>query len=131
MYMQNMDVYGAYRNMTDEAKELYRRYKQWCDECPKAYDFTCSGASAERCRQEKRKLLLQMLDITDTRKFCVVTAQKGYPVRHIFPVSADAEEHLEELKTEYYTGYARLPYDEFHFFIGLHRAQAFAEAFAK
>ena len=40
-----------------QAAEKYRLYMQWCNECPKAYDFTCSGADAKKCEQEKQKLL--------------------------------------------------------------------------
>lgn len=33
--------------------EKYRLYMQWCNECPKAHNFTCSGADAKECEQEK------------------------------------------------------------------------------
>lgn len=36
--------------------EKYRLYMQWCDECPKAHNFTCSGADAKKCEQEKTKV---------------------------------------------------------------------------
>lgn len=38
-----------------DAQKLYK-YMHWCDDCPKAYDFTCSGADAKRCEEEKNKL---------------------------------------------------------------------------
>lgn len=43
------------QNMEDTEK--YRLYMQWCNECPKAHDFTCSGVDAKKCEQEKQKLL--------------------------------------------------------------------------
>lgn len=43
------------QSMTDAEK--YRLYMQWCNECPKAHEFTCSGADAKKCEQEKQKLL--------------------------------------------------------------------------
>ena len=41
----------------EEKENLIRKYMQWCQDCPKAYDFTCSGASAKKCEEEKEKLL--------------------------------------------------------------------------
>ena len=35
--------------------ELKRKYMQWCNDCPKAYDYTCSGADAKRCEAERKK----------------------------------------------------------------------------
>ena len=35
----------------------FERFMQWCNECPKAHNFTCSGADAKKCEQEKQKLL--------------------------------------------------------------------------
>lgn len=127
---------NAYTNMTDEAKELHRQYLQWCDECSKAYDFSCSGADAKQCKEKKRELLSRILDITDTRTFCVVVSSafkaRYIPiVRHIFRVSDDAESRLDELKAEYYADYAQLSHDEFHFFKGLHRAQAYEKSLGK
>lgn len=31
-----------------------RKYMQWCNDCPKAYDYTCSGADAKRCDAERK-----------------------------------------------------------------------------
>jgi hypothetical protein len=45
------------QNMQDTEK--YRLYMQWCNECPKAHNFTCSGADAKKCEQEKQKLLTE------------------------------------------------------------------------
>lgn len=67
----------------------------------------------------------RFLDLVDTRRFCVVVNSMG--VRHCFPVTEDAQEHLEDLKKEYYSNYTEISDDEFHFFIGLHRAQKFME----
>lgn len=119
---------NAYINMTDEAKELLSQYLQWCDECSKVRDFSCSEADAKQCNEKKRELLSRILDITDTRTVCVVVGGRSERIpitRHIFRVSEDAENRLEELKAEYYDDYAQLPDDEFHFFRGLHRAQAY------
>lgn len=118
---------SPFENMTDEAKELRRQYLQFCDGCTKAYDFTCSGADAEKCNKRKEELLNRIYDITDTRCMCVVTAKEdNIPcVRHVFRVSEDAEKRLDELKKEYYSDYTQLTTDEFHFFTGYHRADAF------
>ena len=118
---------NAYQNMTDEAKELRRQYLQFCDECSKAHDFTCSGADAKACKEKKDELLKMMLDICDTRRFCVVTNNDEYIpcVRHIFRVSEKAD--LEGIKKEYYAAYSQNTADEFFIFTGLHNAQNFAE----
>lgn len=115
---------NAFENMPNEAKELYRQYKQYCDECSKAHDFTCSGADAKVCEAKKKELLDRVLDLADKRKFCVVI-NNGFPkcVRHIIRVSDDAEQHLEELKAEYYADYSKLPDDKFVFCTGLHNAE--------
>ena len=44
-------------------------------------------------------------------------------------VEEEAVNRLEELKEEYYETYTKLPDDNFCFFRGLHRAQAYAEKF--
>lgn len=90
---------NAYCNMTNEAKELYE--------------------------EKSHEVLIKMLDICDTRLFCVVTSNEH--VRHIFRVAEDAVNRLEELKEEYYETFTKLPDDNFIFFRGLHRAQAYAE----
>ena len=89
---------SPFENMTDEAEEL-----------------------------RKEELLNRIYDITDTRCMCVVTAKEDdIPcVRHVFRVSEDAEKRLDELKKEYYSDYTQLTTDEFHFFTGYHRADAF------
>ena len=111
---------NAFENMPDEAKELYRQYKQYCDECSKA--------DAKACEAKKKELLDRTLDLADKRKFCVVV-NNGFPkyVRHIIRVSDDADKHLEKLKTEYYTDYSKLPNDEFIFCTGLHNAEKMYE----
>ena len=38
-------------------QEAIYDYLHFCDECPKAHDFTCSGADVNRCEKEKEKLL--------------------------------------------------------------------------
>lgn len=122
---------NAYGNMNSEAKELRRQYLQFCDECSKAHDFTCSGADAKACKEKKNEILKMMLDISDIRLFCVVTNKNEHIpcVRHIFRVEEQALSRFEELKEEYYETYAKLPDDNFCFFRGLHRAQAYAEEF--
>lgn len=74
---------------------------------------------------ELEALSERFLDLVDTRRFCVVVNSMG--VRHCFPVTEDAQEHLKDLKKEYYSEYTESPDDEFHLFIGLHRAQRFME----
>ena len=100
----------AFQNVTKEADYLRTQY------------------DAETNPEKRQKILKRLLDITDTRLFCVVVSgEEGtICVRHIFRVSDDAKEHLDELKAEYYTDYEQLPTDEFFFFTGYHRAEAFA-----
>lgn len=43
-------------------------------------------------------------------------------------VSDDAEEHIDELKAEFYAAYTKCLDDEFRFFKGLHRALEYAES---
>lgn len=45
--------------MIDEQteKEMVYKYLHWCDDCPKAYDFTCSGANAKKCEEARNKLI--------------------------------------------------------------------------
>lgn len=102
---------SAFRNMTEEAKRIKDEY-------------LAEKENSARAEALKEKLY----DIADTRQFCVVVSSEGNVrcVRHIIRVSDDANEHLDELKAEYYADYAQLPTDEFHFFTGLHRAEAFA-----
>ena len=50
-------------NLTDEVKELQRQYEQFCNDCPKAYDFTCSGANAKVCEEKKNEILKKILKI--------------------------------------------------------------------
>ena len=50
-----------YYNSIFEAEELRRQYLQFCDGCTKAYDFTCSGADAEKCNKRKEELLNRRL----------------------------------------------------------------------
>jgi hypothetical protein len=57
---------NTFDNMPDEAKELYRQYKQYCDECSKAHDFTCSGADVKACEAKKKNLLDRVLDLANT-----------------------------------------------------------------
>lgn len=121
---------NAYSNMNEEAKDLRRQYLQLCDEY---YGPACSGADEKDVKKKKDSILKKMLDISDIRVFCVVTNNdENIPcVRHIFRVEEDAASRLEELKEEYYETYARLKNDSFHFFRGLHRAQAYAETVYK
>lgn len=44
-------------NAALSAQEAYRQYMQFCDECSKAHDFTCSGADAAKCEAAKEELL--------------------------------------------------------------------------
>lgn len=57
---------NALENMPDEAKDLYRQYKQYCDECSKAHDFTCSGADAKACEAKKKNLLNRIFNLAPT-----------------------------------------------------------------
>ncbi len=44
-------------------QELLRQYKHFCDDCPKAYDFTCSGADAKKCDAIKQALIYRINEI--------------------------------------------------------------------
>ena len=50
-------AHDLYMEKCEQDAEKYRLYMQWCNDCPKAYDFTCSGADVKKCEQEKQKLL--------------------------------------------------------------------------
>ena len=41
-------------------KDLYIKYRDFCNECPKAHDFTCSGADSLRCQKEKDKIAAEI-----------------------------------------------------------------------
>ena len=45
---------------TQDIKEMLDKYMHFCDECHKAYDFTCSGLDAKKCEAEKNRLLLEI-----------------------------------------------------------------------
>ena len=47
-----------------EAHELFRQYIQFCSECPKAHDFTCSGADVAACEAKKQSLLEKLKNIS-------------------------------------------------------------------
>ena len=52
-------------NSTDEVKELQRQYDQFCNDCPKAYDFTCSGANVKICEEKKNEILKKIFERKD------------------------------------------------------------------
>lgn len=128
--VQDVDIDYLKGYVNDPAvKNLFNEYRSWCDSCSKAYDFTCSGADAEKCHKKKHDLLMKIYEIMDKRKFCVVTNSQYKVVRHIMQVTYNASDDLEFLKQEYYTIYDELDGDEFHFFTGLQNAQNFAVDF--
>ena len=53
----NLDTNNQTGVYSESTQENYRKYTQWCQECPKAYDYTCSGADASRCEKEKQEFL--------------------------------------------------------------------------
>ena len=54
IYKQMLDKeYG----IDDGQREAMYKFKHFCDDCPKNYDFTCSGADAKKCEEQKSKLL--------------------------------------------------------------------------
>ena len=59
---------GNHKNVSEtadsEAHELFRQYMQFCSECPKAHDFTCSGANAAACEVKKQSLLQKIKNIS-------------------------------------------------------------------
>lgn len=113
-----MDWGNAYENMTPEAIIIKKKL----------------SAETLTSQEEKiiRDILFQhLLDITDTRKICVVVSNEdNIPcIRHIFRVEVDAEKRLDELKKEYYQDYAKLPSDKFVFFTGYHKAEEFCKKY--
>lgn len=48
--------------MTDEKNEAIRKFMQYCNECPKASDFTCSGADAAKCLKEREEELRKVIN---------------------------------------------------------------------
>lgn len=44
------------RTLDETIRDAIYDYMHFCDECPKAYYFTCSGADAKKCEKEKNKL---------------------------------------------------------------------------
>ena len=109
-----MDWGNAYENMTPEAIIIKKKL------------------SAETLTSQEENILFQhLLDITDTRKICVVVSNEdNIPcIRHIFRVEVDAEKRLDELKKEYYQDYAKLPSDKFVFFTGYHKAEEFCKKY--
>ena len=120
---------SAYQNLTPEARVMLSKWQMWCDGCVTGeYDFSCKGDENANCRIGRRRLLNDILDITDTRTVCVVFDKKTATVRQFVMVSDDAEEHIDELKAEFYAAYTKCPDDEFRFFKGLHRALEYAES---
>lgn len=105
---------NAYTHRTPESDALMTKIRK-------------GGLSSE----EEEALQQQILDITDTRKICVVVSNEdNIPcIRHIFRVEVDAEKRLDELKKEYYQDYAKLPSDKFVFFTGYHKAEEFCKKY--
>ena len=52
-------------NLTNKVKDLQRQYEQFCNDCSKAYDFTCSGTNAKVCEEKKNKILKKILEIKE------------------------------------------------------------------
>ena len=109
-----MDWGSAYTHRTPESDALMTKIRK-------------GGLSSE----EEEALQQQILDITDTRRICVVISNEDNIacIRHIFRVEDDAERRLDELKNEYYQDYAQLQTDKFMFFTGYHRAETFCERY--
>lgn len=104
-----------YNNVPAEAAETYEKYVHFCDECPKAYDFTCSGADSLRCDKEKSKLLDGFFKLYDRRIICVVM-NEGV-LRSVINTEHSTFENLdiEGFIKEYYTNHKRYEGDEFRF----------------
>ena len=115
-----MNEHGnAYCNMTNEAKELYEQYHRLRDYYY-FYSFNLgANAEAKFYEEKSHEVLIKMLDICDTRLFCVVTGNEH--VRHIFRVEEDAVNRLEELKEEYYETYTEQPCDSFNNFTSIRK----------
>ena len=104
-----------YNNVSAEAAKAYEKYVHFCDECPKAYDFTCSGADSLRCDKEKSKLLDGFFKLYDRRIICVVM-NEGV-LRSVINTEHSTFENLdiEGFIKEYYTNHKRYEGDEFRF----------------
>jgi hypothetical protein len=49
----------------DEVEELQKQYEQFCNNCSKAHDFTCSGANAKACEEKKNEILKKIFEIKE------------------------------------------------------------------
>lgn len=54
----------------DKNEVLYKLH-HWCDNCSKAYDFTCSGRDAKRCDELKDEFLRTAKQKMDKQESCV------------------------------------------------------------
>lgn len=104
-----------YNNVPAEAAKTYEKYVHFCDECPKAHDFTCSGADSLRCDKEKSKLLDGFFKLYDRRIICVVmnegVLRSAINTEHSTFENLDIEGFIKE----YYTNHKRYEGDEFRF----------------
>lgn len=104
-----------YNNASAEAAEAYEKYVHFCDECPKAYDFTCSGADSLRCDKEKSKLLDGFFKLYDRRIICVVMNEGVLRSAINTEYSTFENLDIEGFIKEYYTNHKRYEGDEFRF----------------
>ncbi len=104
-----------YNDVPAEAAETYEKYVHFCDECPKAYDFTCSGADSERCGKVKKSLLDEFFEKYDRRIFCIVL-NKGV-VRGVFntKISSFSRLNADAVIEKFYKHHKLRENDEFHF----------------
>ena len=57
-----------YLTSDNTIQEIIFDYYHFCQECPKAYDFTCSGFDSNKCQEEKKKLLTKLKKLIKAQK---------------------------------------------------------------
>lgn len=113
--MEKNTNFNTLSSCTEEANEIYQKYVHFCDECPKAHDFTCSGADSLRCDKEKSKLVDGFFKLYDRRIICVVmnegVLRSAINTEHSTFENLDIEGFIKK----YYTNHKRYEGDEFRF----------------
>lgn len=64
-------MYNTHKKQAYTEDILYQFF-HWCDDCSKAYDFTCSGADASLCETKKNKLLAKIQTSAETEGYCIL-----------------------------------------------------------
>lgn len=109
--MENTDLSAV----PAEAAKIYKQYIHFCDECPKVYDFTCSGADSKRCEKEKASLIDEFFKRYDRRIICVVMNEGVYRGSLNTQLSSFDKLNFGAAIEAFYEEHERFENDEFHF----------------